>query len=153
MTWGYKPEELWAYLRGSPGTFALTVGEASLGAMEHLSSHWSTPLTSVGHLLTIEHEDGWKTPEQVLQNRSLLVGVEVMFWPEVAVDPLRLLRSLASRHPVVAAWPGKLTNGRAIFSEPGRPDYYDNPAPRGTVVLHARAATFPDELPYTVERI
>lgn len=152
MTWEYGPEELWAALRTSPGAFVLIVGGASLATMEQLSSQRNTPVSDVGRLLTVEHKDGWKTPERVLQNHSLLIAMDVLFWPEVMIDPLRLLRSLASHHPVVAEWPGQIRDHRTTYSEPGRPDHYDQPLPVEAIVLRARSTTFPDELPYTVER-
>ncbi|MDF1597030.1 MAG: hypothetical protein P1T08_13200 [Acidimicrobiia bacterium] len=153
QTWGNEPKALWDSLQRTPGRFALIVGDLPHSTLDFLSSQWDTPITNAGHLLTVADENGWKTPEDSLRGSRLLTGFDVLFWPTVMVDPLRLLRTLAAHQPVVAEWPGRIADGRATYSSPGRPDYYDNPIPKGIVVLHPLTATFPDELPYQVERI
>lgn len=106
----------------------------------------------VGSLLTVEHPNGISSPERLLRGHRVLVDLDVLFWPDVLVDPLRLLRTLARYTPLVALWPGEISGGRATYSEPGRRDHYDQPVPAEAIVLRARSTTFPDELPYEVER-
>lgn len=109
-------------------------------------------VTHVGFLLTVEHPTGISSPERLLGGHRVLVDLDVLFWPDVLVDPLRLLRTLARYTPLVAHWPGEISGGRATYSEPGRRDHYDQPVPAEAIVLRARSTTFPDELPYEVER-
>lgn len=49
----------------------------------------------------------------------LLDNVQVFFTPMLHLDPLALLRQLARKHSIVAAWPGEYADGRLTFMEPG----------------------------------
>jgi len=49
-------------------------------------------------------------------------------------------------------WRGDITNNRARYSAPGRPDHYDERL-ADVVVLRPRITRFPDEVPYDIERI
>ena len=88
-TLGNEPGRLWSWLKNAPGAFALVVGANSAATAERLSSDWNTPVTNAGHHLTIEDETGWVAPERSLRGHRVLTGLEVLFWPEVLVDPLR----------------------------------------------------------------
>ena len=83
--------------------------------------------------------------------RQALTDIEVLFWPTVMVDPLRLFRSLSRRAPVIVRWPGPVSGDRrAMFSEPGRLDYYAKPLD-GEVVVRSRPISSPADMPYDLE--
>jgi hypothetical protein len=88
-----------------------------------------------------------------LGGHPLLYDLEAICWrPWLRLDPMRLLRTVARREGVVALWPGVL-NGRLLsYSAPGRADHVQADA-AGLTVLRPRSVRFPDEVPFTVERI
>ncbi len=151
--WPDAAEALRAELADRPGRLALLCGAGADRAAEILGAAigW-TPL-HVGRVLTAM--DAPPNPEavrEVLSNANLLLHCEILFDPELATDPLQLLRALARRSPRVAVWPGRIEGGRATYSSPGRRDHYDRPL-SDAVVLRPRPFRFPDEVPYTLERI
>ena len=85
-------------------------------------------------------------------DRAVLVDLDVLFWPDLGVDPVALLRLYSKRHPVVAAWPGTIARGIARYSEPGRVDHFSRKL-EDALILRARSTAYPDEVPYEIERI
>ena len=59
----------------------------------------------------------------------LLDNLEVLFSPELAQDPLRLLQGLSRNRTIVATWTGAFADGRLTYAEPGHPEArgYHNP--------------------------
>ncbi|MFM5195004.1 BREX-3 system P-loop-containing protein BrxF [Aeromonas veronii] len=49
--------------------------------------------------------------------------IQVLFEPTLELDPLRQLQDLARLKPIVAIWPGHITERFLTFSVPGRDDY------------------------------
>jgi hypothetical protein len=49
-------------------------------------------------------------------------------------------------------WPGQIVGGRATYSTFGRPDHHDV-AVRDVIILRPRITRFPDEIPFSFERI
>lgn len=91
--------------------------------------------------------------ERIAAAASVLVDLDVVFAPELDVDPIGLLHRLRRQHALlVAVWPGTVIGRRAVYSRPGRPDHTDG-ALTDAVVLRARPVRFEDEVPFTVERI
>jgi hypothetical protein len=88
-----------------------------------------------------------------LDGSYLLYDLECLCWqPWLNADPLRFLRLHARRHGVIAVWPGHVSHGVASFSAPGRRDHVAVSA-AGVTVLRPVATRFPDEVPFTLERI
>lgn len=82
-------------------------------------------------MLSIPRE---KRPEQVFhllqeivesQQESVLLfdNIEILFLPELDLEPLKVLSKLSREKTVVAAWVGSFDGTQLIWSEPGRPDY------------------------------
>jgi hypothetical protein len=90
--------------------------------------------------------------ESVCGDATVLTDLDALLWPTVPVAPLQLLTLRARRRPTIAVWPGSISSGRATYSTPGRPDHHDIPL-RDSVVLRPRGMRFPDETPFTIERI
>lgn len=90
--------------------------------------------------------------ESACGEATLVADLDVLLWPEMHVRPLQLLARRARRRPTMAVWPGDISGGRASYSAAGRPDHHDI-ALRDVVVLRPRATRFPDEAPFTIERI
>lgn len=89
---------------------------------------------------------------QACGDATLISDIDLLFWPALPTGALSFLTARARRTPTIALWPGKIAGGRATYSALGRPDYTDV-AIRNAVVLRPRATSFPDEVPFRIERI
>lgn len=88
-----------------------------------------------------------------LDGHQLLFDLEALCWtPWFKLDVLRFLRLHARAGGVVALWPGRITGRVATFSAPSRTDH-QRLALTGLSVLHPVATSFPDEVPFKIERI
>lgn len=153
--WPEAGRVLIAELAAAPGRLCLIVGDPK--EAEELLGLLGADLglvgASVGSLVAaFEEPPDADECEELLNRYDLLVDLDVLMWPDLGTNPAALLRRLARRRPRIAFWPGDIRGQAAIYSEPGRPDHHDF-ALTDAVVLHPRKRAFPDELPYTVERI
>lgn len=149
--WPHAGHAVLSELAGAPGRFGLLLGEDAGKVADTWAASAGQVALSVGRLFS---EGGLREDsiEQVLEGHTFLTALDVLFWPDLRVDVLALLRRLARRGPVVAAWPGNAVRGRAVYSEPGRRDHYDRPL-EDCVLLRTRPTTFPDQVPFEIERI
>jgi len=53
----------------------------------------------------------------------LLDNIEILFHPELALDPLRLLQKLSRNKTIVSTWNGNLDGVYLAYAEPGHPEY------------------------------
>jgi len=51
-----------------------------------------------------------------------LDNIELLFDPELAVDPLRLLQTLARDRTLVVTWPGSFDGTSLTYAQPGHPE-------------------------------
>ena len=58
----------------------------------------------------------------------VLDNIEILFDQRLKQDPLRLLQLMSRNRSVVAAWNGKIEQGRLIYAETGHPEHrqYDD---------------------------
>jgi hypothetical protein len=147
-----RSPDLITELTATPGRFALIAG-APHDVIVECERLLEVSCCHVGALLADRGSPPSDTEvESTLRPHPLLVEIEILFAPQLALDPLALLRRLARhRAPRVAAWPGPLENGRAKFSEPSRPDYYDRPVD-DVLILRATERAFPDQPCFEIER-
>ncbi len=78
--------------------------ERSLSAMEMLDNL----LSSAGLGLALDH-------------------IEILFDPELHLDPLRAVQSLARRRLVLLSWPGEFLTTKLIYARPDHPEYRTYP--------------------------
>lgn len=90
--------------------------------------------------------------ESACSDATVIADLDVLLWPEMHMAPLQLLTARARRRPTIAVWPGHISGVRATYSAPGKPDHHDIPL-RDAVVLRPHGTRFPDEVPFTIERI
>ena len=64
----------------------------------------------------------------------LLDNIELIFGPELAQDPLRLLQGLARNRTVVATWGGEFDGTTLTYAEPGHPEARRYARPEAIVV-------------------
>lgn len=79
-----------------------------------------------------------------------LTELDVLCWPDAGVDIVTWLCTAAGERPIVAEWPGSISGGRLIYSEPGRADHVDRALPDALVLRPVEA--FFDDAPFTIER-
>ena len=61
---------------------------------------------------------------EAVEDSVLIVdNIEIMFLPEVNLDPLKTLANLSRNKTLVVAWVGVYDGVTLEWSEPGRPDY------------------------------
>ena len=65
----------------------------------------------------------------------VLDNIEILFAPDLKLDPLRALRQLSRDRTLVASWNGRVEGGRLLYAEPSHPEYRDYPAQGLTLVL------------------
>ena len=153
-TWPRAGADLISELQQARGRIALIRDEGPLvETISLLAEAVGEQPTPVGQVFSDCAEPPGATEAfSLLHGRRLLTDLDVLFWPELHVDPVGLLRRLAANGPIIAVWPGKVADGRAMYSEPARRDYFDA-ALRDALVLTPVPVTFPDDVPYEVERI
>jgi len=57
------------------------------------------------------------------QRTLVLDNIEILFDQRLKQDPLRLLQLMSRNRSVVAAWNGKIEQGRLIYAETGHPEH------------------------------
>jgi hypothetical protein len=146
-------KKLWAELESSRGRLALVVGGDAESRLGPLADALKLDVVSVGYALTTrEVPPDHHEIAASLADARLLDRLEVLFSPELRIDPIDLLKNLSRVAPRIATWPGDVSGGRATFSRPGRREYYDRVL-KDAVILRPRPRRFPDEPPYAIERI
>jgi hypothetical protein len=53
----------------------------------------------------------------------LIDNLELLFSPDLAQDPLRLLQGVGRNQTVVAAWPGRVSGKQLTYAEPSHHEY------------------------------
>ena len=154
-SWPAEGERLLDEL-GGWSRLALVVGEQSdaVRAISRLAELSKEPVQSVAELAL---GDGLARSDAELLRRfgeaRFLVETECLFWrPYYELDPLRLLRRHAASKGLVVVWPGSIDGGKLRFSGLGRRDHFAESA-TDLMLLHARSTIFPDEVPFTIERL
>ncbi|EKS7794012.1 BREX-3 system P-loop-containing protein BrxF [Edwardsiella piscicida] len=83
------------------------------------------------HLLPLSRGDrSRKAPDILTQMLNCITSevvwmdrIQALFEPSLELDPLRQLQELARIKPIIAIWPGQITEQFLTFSVPGRADY------------------------------
>lgn len=153
--WPAEGHELLDELARAPGRVALIAGDATEvdALVRRLVTDLAVGVVSVGGALAEHPQPPTAGDIDVAAgDATLLVDLDLMLWPSLHVPLLPFVASRRRRRPTIAVWPGDISNGRATYSTPGRPDHHDA-ALRDAIVLRPRPTRFPDEVPYRIERI
>ncbi len=134
-------EKLKQSLRAAEGLYhrlVLLVGESGSGKTEVLrefAEEIGTEVININLLLSAEllglseTQRGLHLPEildKIVDKEPVTVvldNIEILFDQRLKQDPLRLLQLMSRNRSVVAAWNGKIEQGRLIYAEPGHPEY------------------------------
>lgn len=144
-------------LEGARGRVAL-IAAASPGEADRLVERLRTDLgvdvVRLGRALAdVPQPPSLTDVESACGGATVITDLDVLLWHPMNIAALPLLAARARRRrPTVAVWPGHIASDRATYSALGRDDYQDIPL-RDVVVLRPRGTRFPDEVPFTIERI
>ena len=116
----------------------LLVGESGSGKTEVLrefAEEIGTEVININLLLSAEllglseTQRGLHLPEildKIVDKEETTVvldNIEILFDQRLKQDPLKLLQLMSRNRAVVAAWNGKIEQGRLIYAETGHPEY------------------------------
>lgn len=139
--------------RGRVGLIAAAALADADALVERLRTDLGVGVVRLGRALCDQPEPpSLADVESACGDATVITDLDVLLWPDMTVVPLQLLTARARRRPTIAVWPGHIAAGRATYGAPGRPDHHDVPLP-DAAVLRPRGARFPDEVPFTIERI
>lgn len=139
-----------------PGRMALVVGERrdGLDLIGRLMPLGGGDIVSVTE--AVLGDSPARTESEILDrigDALYLTDLECLCWqPQWRLDPLKLCRRAARAHGIVVLWPGEVSGRMATFSLPGRRDAVSVPL-SGVLVVRPKPTRFPDEAPFTMERI
>lgn len=115
----------------------LLIGPIGTGKTEHLKTYaqaTNSPYLPIGAVLA---ERLLATPTRFRDTEAatamsdlcqgagpfLLDNLELLFHPDLQLDPYRLLTGLARTRTIVAAWPGAYVNGTLTYGAPGHREF------------------------------
>ena len=61
------------------------------------------------------------------QQGIALDQIEILFDPELQIDPFRFIRTLSHSQLILLSWPGTCDPSRLIYARPGHPEYRVSP--------------------------
>lgn len=153
--WPAEGQQLLDELTRAPGRVALIAGDVpEVDALaQRLGTELAVGVVSVGGVLA-EHPQPPTAADidAAVGDATILADLDLMLWPALHIPLLPFVASRSRRRPTIAVWPGDISNGRATYSAPGRPDHH-NAALHDAIVLRPHPTRFPDEVPYRIERI
>jgi hypothetical protein len=154
--WPAEGHDLLAELAVGRGRYALVATpdqDQSDALIERMTADLGLEVARLGSLLADRERP--PTLDQIgaaCADAAILADLDLLFWPDLHLDPLAFLADRSRRLPTTAVWPGTISGGRASYSQPGRPDYYDGRL-ADCLLLAPRARRYPDEVPFVIERI
>ena len=153
-SWPAQANALLEELSRSPGRIALIEsGPWADACVAKLGDALGLTPVSVGGALTLgETAPSASDVPALIGDAVLLTDLDILFWPEFVMNAIGLLRGLSRVKPRISVWPGVLEGHRALYSQPGRRDRFESIL-SDAVILAPRQVHFPDEVPYTAERI
>jgi len=60
--------------------------------------------------------------------------IDILFSPELRVDPIRLLENLSKSNKIIVNWPGNYVDETLTYAEYGHPEYYECHDYKGKVI-------------------
>lgn len=108
-TWPEAGRNVWNELRLHPGRLALVLGGAAAeSVLSQFAEELDEPIVAVGRLLT-SRETALPPSEvpHLLGKAGLLTDCEILFDPELRLNPIALFRGLARIRPRIVVWPGR----------------------------------------------
>jgi hypothetical protein len=142
-----------AAARGRVALIAAATPTSADGLVDRLRDDLDLTVVSLGQAFADRKEP--PTADQISvagADATVITDIDLLFWPGSPTRALPFLTAHGRRRPTIAVWPGQIAGGRATYSALGRPDHLDA-AVRDVVILRPRTTRFPDEVPFSIERI
>jgi hypothetical protein len=139
--------------RGRIALIAAATPTAADGLVNRLREDLDLTAVSLGQAFADRKEP--PTTDEIAvacANATVITDIDLLFWPASPTRVLPLLTAHARRRPTIVVWPGQIAGGRATYSALGRPDHHDV-AIRDVIILRPCTTRFPDEVPFSTERI
>jgi hypothetical protein len=142
-----------AVARGCVALIAAEKPAAAEGLVDRLRDDLDLTIVSLGRAFADRTEPPMADDiAGACANATVITDIDLLFWPSSPTRALPFLMARALRHPTIAVWPGQIVGDRATYSALGRPDHHDA-AVRDVIILRPRTTRFPDEVPFSTERI
>lgn len=141
-------------LSSRPGRLGIVAkGSESDSALAWLATALNWDILPVGRVLAqAGHPPTADEIETALDGSHVFVDCQVLFDPTLRINPIHLFKRLARRNPSFVSWPGDIRDKTFSYSRPGRPDHLEESV-QDAIVLRSRESAFPDQFPFTIERI
>lgn len=72
--------------------------------------------------------------DKIGRHTLFLDNIEVLFDPELAQDPMRLLQGLSRNQTIASTWPGAYDGKYLTYAEPGHPEWRRYSQPEAAIV-------------------
>ncbi len=138
--------KLLTFIHKAPGMYyrlILIVGPSGSGKTELLrlvANHIQAPLINLNlrlsqHLLELTHTQRCLSVERIIEeifseaksHLILLDNTELVFHPDLKIDPLKLFQSLSRNRTLIVSWNGRIQNGQLEYAVPEHPEYRKYP--------------------------
>lgn len=75
---------------------------------------------------------------EALQDKDdlyILTNIEILFDPQLKINPTQLFEELSKSYKLIVEWPGRYDEGRLYYAEYGHPEYFMSNHFEGKVVV------------------
>jgi len=152
VTWPEVGWNLLGELAANPGRLALLAGADTDAVAALVGRDLGVEVVRLGSAVSsLRLPPSEADLDAAVGHAGVVADLDLLAWPDLAIDVLSFLRRVSRRHPLIAVWPGDITDARARYSAPGRPDHIDQ-ALRDAIVLRPTSTRYPDEVPFRIER-
>lgn len=122
-------------------------GSGKTAALQQIASRLSSAIVNVNRelsqrMLEMTRSQRSRQVERLLReviagipgDVILLDNMEILFDPELEVDPLRLLQLSSRNRTLVATWNGSFMAGSLTYAEPGHPEFQQFKQPDAVII-------------------
>ncbi|WP_139368265.1 BREX-3 system P-loop-containing protein BrxF [Evansella clarkii] len=113
------------YLAGTDSSFSASI--PILDEMEkiNVNSVISESLISIPkHKYPMFMEDILRNAFADEEKIYILQHIDILFDPQLKINPVRLLENLSKSYRLLVDWPGRYIDGQLIYAEYGHPEYF-----------------------------
>jgi Cdc6-like AAA superfamily ATPase len=122
-------------------------GSGKTAALQQIASRLSSAVVNVNRelsqrMLEMTRSQRSRQVERLLReviagipgDIILLDNMEILFDPELEVEPLRLLQLSSRNRTLVATWSGSFMDGILTYAEPGHPEFQQFKQPDAVII-------------------
>jgi Cdc6-like AAA superfamily ATPase len=122
-------------------------GSGKTAALQQIASRLSSAVVNVNRelsqrMLEMTRSQRSRQVERLLReviagipgDIILLDNMEILFDPELEVEPLRLLQLSSRNHTLIATWSGSFMDGILTYAEPGHPEFQQFKQPDAVII-------------------